>query len=267
VTAAHHIVVRAETQFPEVPLFKPRRAHVPRDGNVVAVFGIKGCGKSTVVYRALAWDVVADGRRAVIYDGSGDLSKYLASGGVWGRPFIPLRWCAQVGSASEAWEAIASDVRVVILNGRRHGLQAMADAWVDVMDSDTKQRNQGLVGVCDEAEFVFPNPGPTGGPRFSICKLVRNRQQTIYFAGHRPQKAAPLLRMQTDEVLLFRADSELFVKNGTKEWGNSKLFERVETLRPFEYLYRPPWADPHASLALHDARTGPIPWRSDHGRR
>jgi len=244
--------------MPEIPYLRPARARFPRDGDITAIVGVKGCGKTTLLYRSLAWDVCADHRQVVAFDGSGDLMKYIATGGPWGKRYIPPKWCTKVGNGRDAREALEQGFRVVSFDASIAELDGLVKDFLDLIDSEAMR---GKVVAADEVEMLFPNRLTLEGNAFRAIKLARNRQVRFYGCGQRPQYINSLFRQNTDFACVFRADSQLYVK-GCQEWGDPDRFEPALSLEKFHFLYREPWSDPLAPLPVLNAMTVPVlPWR------
>lgn len=246
-----------DSLFPTIPWRLPARATFARDGQIVTFAGIKGCGKTTLAYRSLAWDVVADGRVALVYDGGGDIQKYLETGGIWGERRIPVKCAAIVADERQIQRALEADKRVLIINGSAQQNDELVELWLKFADRDA---SRGWVLLVDEAEFVFPNAFQLKGPRIRTIKLVRNRAQRLYLACHRPQNLNTLARQNSDFACIYRADSNLFVK-GCGEWGDTEAFERARTLERFECLLWSAWRDDSQPLPKIDRFVQHLPWR------
>jgi hypothetical protein len=246
-----------DSLFPKIPWRLPARATFPRDGQIVLFAGIKGCGKTTLLYRSLAWDVLVDGRIAWIYDGGGDVKKYVETGGVWGKKHIPVSCAAEVSDARSTQRALDVGKRILIVNGSRQQNDELVSLWLEFADRDA---SRGWVLVVDEAEFVYPNVFQLKGPRIRTVKLVRNRAQRLYLCCHRPQNLNILARQNADHALVYRADSESFVK-GCSEWGDTYRFEGARDLERFEAIHWQQWRDKTETLPIINKEVRKLPWR------
>lgn len=236
---------------------------VPRDGDRISIFGAPGMGKTTILGKSLARDVMDDGRLAYVFDPTGDMLRYLVHGSSVSDVVDP-DLVRQVSGIDEALELGATRKGLfagmrkyrVFVHVCRGAMKAGAEQFRAALNSD---RTQGWVLVADEAELVYKNEGIDREEAIAGLKLVRNRRQRLYLAGQRPQWLSPLARSNTTHVCLFKADSKEFVEGGTREWGDANDFQIVRELDKFEYVYRGPDSDP--PYDVFHAQEDPIPWQ------
>jgi hypothetical protein len=238
--------------------------------------GAPGWGKSTIVARAVARDLLENGRRAVIHDPTGSIVRYCIE-----RFGVPREWCVRVATAKAArehyrwgwfkrlWTGL-SGARLISM-GRVNGkgnVRCLAHQFIEVAH-DAKE---GWVYGTDEAEMAFsPRELPEKckhcnlemleDKRTEVIKYARNNRVRLYAAGQRPQHTMTLLRSNAAMACVFHADSRAFVEQGCSEFGDPSLFEEAYSLECFEYLFRAKERpDELAPFPLYHALEDPIPW-------
>jgi hypothetical protein len=222
---------------------------------IITVVGKPGCGKSTLI----AADLVrsnAHGNPLVLFDPSGDLSRYMQEQGLdMGRFRV---------APTEAPEKFARDwlsagsAQVIVFAARDpKTILAMARAWLEV----ASEMRRGYIYACDEAELLFPN-APLGeqghgAQRAGLLTLARNRQCRLIVGSKRPQKIHVDARENAAHVCIFRSDSAAFLR-ACENFGDTLDYEeRVPHLARGQYLYRGPFDD--ELVELHDT-SEPPPW-------
>lgn len=254
------------------PKPRPRRpdahtlAHpsIPRDGDRIFLAGASGCGKTTLAARSLVRDVIEHGRKALVYDPTGDVRAYLLKGGAASDP-IASDLVATVASPEDARRALArggltswfarSPVRVLCVSvSRSLDYAAAAKLWLELADSDARR---GWVLFADEADTIFPVSLSPKGPALRVLGLTRNRRQRLYATCNYPAMSAPRLRALSAHACVFTLTNHESVR-ACSWFGEWEWYERALALPKFSYLYRGPGGvDP---LPVLDARSGAIPW-------
>lgn len=243
-----------------------RCAHprIPRDGDRITSVGQSGSGKTTVLVRSLVRDIVDDGRKALLFDPTGDVTKYLLAGGAANEP-LAADCVARVKSAGMAREALEggglsswfarSPVRVLSLTlADVPTYDALMSLWLELaLHSD----RDGWVLFADEGYLLFPTTLNPKQPAMKLLGLVRNRRQRLYTTANYMVMLATQLRSNTEHATVFRLSNQRQVD--ACEWlGDSDWFQRARALRKFQYLYRGPGAD--GDLPELNAITDALPW-------
>ncbi len=239
----------------------PLRARYPRDGEIITVVGAPEVGKTTLIGRSLARDVIHHGRRAVVLDKTGDTGRYLVE-----RFGVPQEWTRTAHTHDQVERELRPGVhnlwrgaRVVCITRHAHvAWKAQCEAWLKAMNVSTRE---GWVYACDEAELVLPNRGQLRDAELDAIKLARNRRHRLYLATQRPQYLATIARSNTKHVCVMHSDSDAVVDPGCREFGNPELFARATALPKLHYLYRPRFRpDETAPLEMRHALEDDLPW-------
>jgi hypothetical protein len=238
------------------PLQLPSRTRIPRDGDLIAVPGAPGMGKTTTICRGLMRDVVQCGRRALLLDTTGDMVAYLTRGSAAGGPTMPEAWIQRATNTAEVFRAPETKRVVALTVVGKVDIEDLAETFLNVMDDS---RTETWVTACDEGELAWQS-GQARGVALRVLKLLRNRRQRLYLAFQRPQAVATIARSNATYVLAHGGDSRAYVA-GCAEFGDPSLYERVLTLPKYSYLYRDRWReDRMAALPIYDGKSGPLPW-------
>lgn len=237
---------------------------IPRDGDRITSIGQSGSGKTTVLARSLVRDIVDHGRKALLFDPTGDVTKYLLSGGAANAP-IAGDVVARVRSSREAREAMRdggaiawfrrSPVRVLslTLEGSKN-YDELASLWLEL--ALAKERN-GWVLFADEADLLFPVSLSMKSPAMKLLGLIRNRRQRLYSTSNYMVTLSTRLRSNSEHACVFKLSNAKQVD--ACDWlGESDWFSRARTLEKFHFLYRGPGSE--GDLPELDARTDPLPW-------
>lgn len=247
-----------------------QRASPLEDGAIVLLLGMPGQGKSTLMGRAIARDVVTHGRRAVLLDPTGELlERVQGKSAAVGKECVPAAQCRTVHSAAEARDAFAGIARglgalfdgrppprVVALRARRPEDEDLVAAdFLAMMDSDAAK---GWVFGADQAESLFPNTQQRGAPRRALA-YCRNRKQTLYLAVHRPTILSTLARSNAKEVAVFRLRAEEDVRL-CASFGCAAQFEHAAALVKYSFIHCGFDHRPTDTLPVFDARTAPLPF-------
>lgn len=220
-------------------------------GGILAIVGSAGSGKSTTSARVLARDYRA-GATLVIFDPTGDLSRYLLDFGIGVDEITVVR------TLKDANSALAFGRRIIVLHsGSVRDTDALILAWQTL----ASELRAGFVYACDEAEFVLPNVAHgKNSLLISIVIMARNRHCRIVLCAKKPQRLHIDARGNALWVMCFRADSHSFVDRGCNEFGESSLYEPAYELPVGHYLYRGPFS-PSAfePLPKFDGRRDPLP--------
>lgn len=243
-----------------------RCAHprIPRDGDRILSVGQSGSGKTSIAVRSLVRDIVDDGRKALLFDPTGDVTKYLLKGGPANEP-LAADCVRRVRSEGEAKEALSgggigswfsrSPVRVLSLTLEEFDTQHdLISVWLKL--ARHKDRD-GWVLFADEGYFIFPTTLSNKSPAQSLLTLVRNRRQRLYVTANYMVYVATQLRSNAEHATVFRLSNEEQV-DACKWLGSSEWFEGARALEKFRYLYRGPGAD--GDLPEYHALTDPLPW-------
>lgn len=243
-----------------------RCAHpcIPRDGDRITSVGQSGSGKTTVLVRSLVRDVVDEGRKALLFDPTGDVTKYLLKGGAANEP-LAAECVARVRSVGEAREQLEgggvsawfrrSPVRVLSLTLKEcPTYDALMKLWLELALHEDRD---GWVLFADEGYLLFPTTLNPKQPAMKLLGLVRNRRQRLYTTANYMVLLATQLRSNTEHACVFRLSNQRQVD--ACEWlGDSAWFERSRRLEKFRYLYRGPTTE--GELPELSAITSPLPW-------
>lgn len=237
---------------------------IPDDGDRIMLCGVSGCGKTTYAVAAMQYDVVACGRKALVFDPTGDVETQLVAGNAATAGVDP-RIIARVASKEDFARVFArgtifnwfarSPIRIAVIRvTKRLDYEQAARLFVDLADDEQRR---GWVLFADESDLIFPTSLSTKGPQMRLLGLVRNRKQRLYATTNYPPMTAPRMRANTQHACVFRLMNTESI-SACKWFGESAWFERALTLEKFQFLHRGPSAK--APLPVLDAR-GSVPWQ------